>query len=56
MEVHASPAQLPELREFLGAFRVRFRRLVVRYERLITTYAGCFHLACALLTLRRVLQ
>ena len=33
-----------------------FRRLVVRYERLITTYAGFFHLACALLTLRRVLK
>jgi SRSO17 transposase len=26
MDVHASPAQLPELQEFLGAFRVRFRR------------------------------
>lgn len=33
-----------------------FRRLVVRYERLITTYAGFFHLACAMLTLRRVLK
>jgi transposase len=33
-----------------------FRRLVVRYERLITTYAGFFHIACALLTLRRVLK
>jgi transposase len=33
-----------------------FRRLVVRFERLITTYAGFFHLACALLTLRRVLK
>jgi transposase len=33
-----------------------FRRLVVRDERLITTYAGFFHLACALLTLRRVLK
>ena len=33
-----------------------FRRLVVRYERLITTYAGFFHMACALLTLRRVLK
>ena len=33
-----------------------FRHLVVRYERLITTYAGFFHLACALLTLRRVLK
>jgi transposase len=27
-----------------------FRRLVMRYERLITTYAGVFHIACALLT------
>jgi transposase len=26
------------------------RRLVVRYEWLITTYAGFFHMACALLT------
>jgi transposase len=34
----------------------RSRRLVVRYERLITTYAGLFHIACALLTLRRVLK
>jgi putative transposase len=33
-----------------------FRRRVVRYERLITTYAGFFHLACALLTLWRVLK
>ncbi|TFH19821.1 MAG: DDE transposase, partial [Myxococcales bacterium] len=33
-----------------------FRRLVVRYERLITTYAGFFHLACVILTLRRVLK
>ena len=33
-----------------------FRRLVIRYERLITTYAGFFHIACALLTLRRVLK
>jgi transposase len=33
-----------------------FRRLVVRYERLLTTDAGFFHLACALLTLRRVLK
>jgi transposase len=33
-----------------------FRRLMVRYERLITTYAGFFHLPCALLTLRRVLK
>jgi transposase len=33
-----------------------FRRLVVRYERLITTCTGFFHLACALLTLRRGLK
>jgi SRSO17 transposase len=26
MDVHASPAELPELQAFLGAFRVRFRR------------------------------
>lgn len=33
-----------------------FRRLVVRYERMIETYAGFFHLACAILTLRVVLK
>jgi hypothetical protein len=38
--------------DLLGAFR----RLVVRYERLITTYAGFFHMDCALLTLRKVLK
>ena len=26
MDVHASPAALPELKEFLGAFQIRFRR------------------------------
>jgi SRSO17 transposase len=26
MDVHASPAELPELQEFLGAFQVHFRR------------------------------
>jgi hypothetical protein len=26
MDVHASPDVLPELKEFLGSFRVRFRR------------------------------
>src|SRR5262252_9826933 len=26
MDVHASPAELPEVQEFLGAFQVRFRR------------------------------
>jgi hypothetical protein len=26
MDVHASPAALPELQEFLSAFQVRFRR------------------------------
>ena len=33
-----------------------FRRLLVRHERLLTTYAGFFHLACAMLTLRVVLK
>ena len=33
-----------------------FRRLTVRYERLLATYGGFFHLACALLVLRRVLK
>jgi transposase len=33
-----------------------FRRLVVRYDRSIVVYAGFFHLACAMLTLRRVLK
>ena len=32
--------------EWLGTFR----RLVVRYERLVTNYAGLFHMACALVT------
>jgi hypothetical protein len=26
MDVHASPVELPEVQEFLGAFQVRFRR------------------------------
>ena len=33
-----------------------FRRLTVRYDRLVATYGGFFHLACALLVLRRVLK
>jgi transposase len=33
-----------------------FRRLTVRYDRLLETYGGFFHLACALLVPRRVLQ
>jgi transposase len=33
-----------------------FRRLVTRHERLLETYSGFFHIACALLTLRRVLK
>ncbi len=37
---------------WLGAFR----RLTTRHERLIETYSGFFHIACALLTLRRVLK
>jgi transposase len=33
-----------------------FRRLVVRYDRRLGSYAGFFHIACALLTLRVVLK
>ena len=33
-----------------------FRRLTVRYDRLLVTYGGFFHLACALLVLKRVLK
>jgi transposase len=33
-----------------------FRRLVVRYERRLESYAGFFHLACAIITLRKVLK
>jgi transposase len=33
-----------------------FRRLTVRYDRLLATYGGFFHLACALITLRKVLK
>jgi transposase len=31
-----------------------FRRLVVRYDRLITVYSAFFHLACLMITLRRL--
>jgi transposase len=33
-----------------------FRRVLVRFDRKVTSYAGFFHLACALLTLRTVLK
>lgn len=33
-----------------------FRRLLVRHERLLTTYRGFFHFACALLTIRVLLK
>lgn len=33
-----------------------FRRLTVRWDRLLSTYGGFFHLACALLVLRRVVK
>lgn len=37
--------------EWLGTFR----RLVVRYEPHVENYAGLFHMACALLVLRRIM-
>jgi len=33
-----------------------FRRLMARYDRLLETYGGFFHLACALITLKKVLK
>ena len=33
-----------------------FRRLLVRYERRIDIYLGFFHVACVLITLRRILK
>jgi IS4 transposase len=42
--------------ERMVAWLGHFRRLVGRDERLMRVYAGVFHLACALLTLRMVLK
>jgi transposase len=36
------------------AWLQNFRRLVVRYDRLISIYQGFFHLACLLITLRQL--
>jgi hypothetical protein len=33
-----------------------YRRLVVRYDRAITIYEAFFHIACFMITLRRVLK
>jgi transposase len=33
-----------------------FRRVTVRYDRLLETYGGFFHLACVLITLKKVLK
>lgn len=33
-----------------------FRRLLVRWDRLMTSYSGFFHMACALIVLRKVLK
>ena len=33
-----------------------FRRLTVRWDRLMETYGGFFHMACALITLRKLLR
>ena len=41
--------------ERTNAWLQNFRRLVVRYEHSAEIYTGLVHLACALLTLRRVL-
>jgi transposase len=33
-----------------------FRRVLVRYDRLLETYGGFLHMACALIVLKRVLK
>jgi len=33
-----------------------FRRLTVRYDRSLTVYRGFFHIACFMITLRRVFE
>jgi transposase len=42
--------------ERTNAWLQNFRRLVVRYERSAEIYEGLVHLACALITLRKVLK
>jgi len=37
------------------AWLQNFRRVLVRYERLVTLYLGFVHLACALIVLQKVL-
>ena len=39
--------------ERIFAWLENFRRLIVRYERLITVYSGFFHLACIIIVLRQ---
>lgn len=38
------------------AWRGYFRRLTVRWDRMMETYRGFFHMACALITLRKLLR
>lgn len=33
-----------------------FRRLTVRWDRLMETYGGFFHTACALITMRKLMR
>lgn len=40
--------------ERTNAWLQNYRRVVIRYERLTTNYLAFVHLACALMTLRRV--
>ncbi len=42
--------------ERTNAWLGNFRRLVVRYDRLLTIYGAFFHIACFLIVLRRVVQ
>lgn len=40
----------------MNGWRGYIRRLTVRYDRVLEAYGGFFHLACALVTLRKVLK
>ena len=42
--------------ERTNAWLQNFRRLFVRYDRLLTSFGGFVHLGCALITLRQVLK
>ncbi|MGH9691756.1 MAG: transposase [Candidatus Acidiferrales bacterium] len=42
--------------ERTNAWLGNFRRLVVRYDQSLTIYGACFHIACLMIALQRVVQ